>query len=174
MPRALYCILSLFLVLSGCGYTTGSLLPSNYRVISVQPFKNKVGYLNENTRGLYIPLLEHKAHDAIVSRFQMDGHLKVNSAGEADLILQGNLIGFDREDIRTDDNNNIKEYRVRVTVELKLLDSATGQEVWSESSFSGEATYYLAGPQAKSESAALEDALTDLSRRVVERTLENW
>lgn len=174
MHRFLY--LFIFMALfTGCGYTTGSLLPSNYRVISVEPFKNKVGYLNENVRGLYIPLLEIKTHDAIVARFQMDGHLKVNKSDNADLILQGNLIGFDREDVRTDDNNNIQEYRVRVTVSLRLIDPAVpDKEVWSESSFSGEATYYTSGPQAKSESAALEDALADLSRRVVERTLENW
>lgn len=172
--RRLACLITLVLCCSSCGYTTGSLLPSNYRVISVEPFKNKVGYLNENVRGLYIPLLEIKAHDAIVNRFQMDGHLKVNKSQQADLILQGDLIGFDREDVRTDDNNNIQEYRVRVTVAITLIDPATNTAVWAEPSFSGEASYYTSGPQAKSESAALEEALTDLSRRVVERTLENW
>ncbi len=174
MYRLCCALLAGMLAISGCGYSTGNLLPSNYRVISIEAFKNKIGYLNENVRGLYVPLLEVKTHDAVVSRFQMDGHLKVGKPDQADLILQGNLIGFDREDVRTDENNNVSEYRVRITVALKLIDTATGDTVWEEPSFSGEETYFLTGPQAKSESVALQDALTDVSRRIVERTLENW
>ena len=162
------------LLLSGCGYTTGSLLPSNYRTVAIEPFKNKVGYLNENTRGLYVPLLENKVHDNVASRFQFDGHLKVVPAGRADLVLKGELTGFDREELRLTDNQDVQEYRLRITVAITLVDQTTDKPVWEEPSFSGEATYFVSGPQAKSESAALDDALTDLSRRIVERTLENW
>lgn len=161
-------------VFAGCGYTTGSLLPSNYRMINIEAFKNSIAYLNENKRGLYIPLLEVKAHDAIARRFQIDGHLKLAPEDRADLILKGELIGFYRDDIRLIDDANVEQYRVRVTVSLVLIDPATGLELWRESSFSGEGTYYTTGPQARSEEAALQDALTDLGRRVVERTLENW
>ncbi len=159
----------------GCGYSTGSLLPSNYRTISVEPFKNKVGYLNENIRGLYVPLLEAKVHDAVVSRFQTDGHLKVTRSEQADLVLKGSLIGFDREELRLSDNQDVTEYRLRITVAITLFDgTGGGQELWDEPSYSGEATYYISGPQAKSEAQALDDALKDISRRIVERTLENW
>jgi hypothetical protein len=174
MMRSILGICLALLFCSGCGYTTGSLLPSNYKTISIERFKNKVGYLNENVRGLYIPLLENKAYDAVISRFQTDGHLKVARSGQADLILKGELTGFDREELRINDDQNVQEYRLRVTIAMTLIDGATGEEIWNEPSYSGEATYFLAGAQAKSESAALEDALVDLSRRVVERTLENW
>jgi hypothetical protein len=160
---------------AGCGYTTGNLLPSNFRTISIEPFKNKVSYLSENARGLYIPLLEVRAHDAIVDGFQRDGHLKIANSGMGDLILKGDLISFDREEVGVDDNDNVTEYRVRITVSLMLEDPAMPEQpMWVESAFSGEATYHLTGPNAKSEAEALEDALTDLSRRVIERTLENW
>ncbi len=55
-----------------------------------------------------------------------------------------------------------------------MIDVATSKPFVNEPSFSGEATYFTVGAQAKSESAALEDALTDLARRVVERVIENW
>jgi hypothetical protein len=55
-----------------------------------------------------------------------------------------------------------------------MVDNATGEIFWSEPSFSGESTYFLTGPQAKSESEALNDVLTDIARRAVERTIENW
>ena len=167
-------LLGLVVLLSGCGYTTGSLLPSNYHTINIEAFKNKIGYLNESRRELYIPLLENKVHDNVIQRFQNDGHLKVERSGSTDLVLKGELIGFEREELRVDNNQNVTEYRLRITVNIDLIDPATEKEIWRESSFSGEATYYLTGPQSKSESVALTDALTDLSRRIVERTLENW
>ncbi len=178
MPRFIFfsfCLLFSAFCFSSCGYSTGNLLPSNYRAISVEQFKNKVGYLNEERRGLYIPLLENKAHDAVVTRFQIDGHLKIAPSERADLILRGDLTGFEREELRLSDNLDVQEYRLRITLSLTLIDPSNPNEpLWVEPSFSGEATFHTVGPQAKSESAALEDALTDLSRRVVERTLENW
>ncbi len=175
MRRLFMLLITGVLLSSGCGYTTGSLLPGNYQVISVEQFKNKVGYLDEGTRGLYIPLLENKAHDAIITRFQQDGHLKIGNSDRADLILKGELTGFEREELRLSDNDDVTEYRIRVTVSLVLIDpSAEEQEVWAEPAFSGEATYHISGPNAKSESVALQEALVDLGRRVVERTIENW
>lgn len=167
-------LFALALLVSGCGYTTGSLLPSNYRTIHIDSFKNKIGYLNESNRELYIPLLENKVHDSIVQRFQNDGHLKVERDGQTDLLLKGELTRFEREELRVDNNQNVIEYRLRATINMVLIDPSTDKEIWKEDGFAGEATYYLSGPQSKSESAALEDMLTDLSRRVVERTLENW
>lgn len=166
--------LLLTLILGGCGYTTGSLLPSNYKTINIEPFKNKIGYVSEGRRELYIPLLENKVRDSIIVRFQNDGHLKVARSGQSDLLLKGDLVRFEREELRIDDNDQVSEYRVRITVNIVLMDPNNDREMWSEGSFAGEATYYLSGPQAKSESQAVEDALVDLSRRVVERTLEDW
>ena len=109
---------ALVLAFSGCGYTTGSLLPSNYRTINVEPFKNKTGYLDENSRALYIPLLENKVHDSVVQRFQNDGHLKVDRSGQTDLLLKGELIRFEREELRVNNDQNVVEYRLRITVNI--------------------------------------------------------
>ena len=68
MSRFLLSIL-LVLTIAGCGYTTGSLLPGNYRKIAIQPFKNKISYVNENVRALYVPALETNVRTAIIDRF---------------------------------------------------------------------------------------------------------
>ena len=167
-------LVGVVLLLAGCGYTTGSVLPSNFHTLFVEPFQNKVQFVNEEVRGSYIPLLETKARTAIIDRFQLDGHLRLNDSNQSDLILKGNLIGFERDDLRTDDNQNVQEYRVRVIVALTMLNNATGEVFWEEPYFAGEASYFISGAQAKTESQAINDALTDLSRRVVERTIENW
>ncbi len=161
------------LLAAGCGYSTGSLLPSKFRTISVEPFKNKVSYAQSRS-STYIPLLEVKARDAIASRFLFDGHLRIGDPDTADLILRGELIGLERQELRLTDNEDVQEFRVNIIVDLTLWDPVEQKVVWHEPSFAGEATYFVSGPLAKSESAAVAEALDDLARRAVERTLEDW
>ena len=164
----------MLLFLSGCGYTTGSLLSSDYRTLHVQPFGNKVAFVNENTQNLYVPLLETKVRNAIIDRFQLDGHLRLSDSDKSDLVLKGDLTSYERDDLRTDQGQNVLEYRLRIVVSLTMMDNTTGQVFWQEPSLVGESTYFTSGTQAKSEAEALNDTLTDLARRVVERTIENW
>jgi hypothetical protein len=173
MARAFLCSL-LVLAMAGCGYTTGSLLPAKYRKIAIQPFINKVNNIDENSSVLYVPLLETKVRTSIIDRFLFDGNLRISDPGKADLVLNGELLGITQDNLRQDINQNIQEYRVRVTVSLTLTDAETGKVIWKEPSFSGETTYFLSGSQALTQSAAIDAALTDLATRVVERTVENW
>ena len=161
-------------LLTGCGYSTRSLLPSSIKTIHIAPFKNKISYTTDNTRNLYLPLLEIKVRNAVVDRFLFDGHMKVKDSETADVVLKGNLLGYEREVLRYTDNNDVQEYRIRITVSIELWDSRTEKTLWSEPSFAGETTYFITGAQAKSEDTALQDALTDLARRIVERTIEDW
>jgi hypothetical protein len=68
----------------------------------------------------------------------------------------------------------VEEYRLNLVVNLKLWDNKENKLVWQENRFTGETTYFTMGPQAKSEDSAMNDALTDLARRIVERTVEQW
>jgi hypothetical protein len=162
----------LILVAAGCGYTTGSLLPSKFRTIYVENFKNSTAFKSENIQ--YVPLLEVRTRDAVVNRFLFDGHLRIGKPQTSDLILQGELKGLQRSELRLTENRDVQEFRINIFVDLTLIDPVDNTVVWSESNFAGEATYFVTGPQAKPESAAIEDALNDLARRVVERTLEDW
>jgi hypothetical protein len=163
----------LILLIAGCGYSTGSLLPSKYRTINIEPFKNKVSFAQSHS-STYIPLLEVKARDAIANRFLFDGHLRIGDAQTADLVLKGELTGIERQELRVTENQDVQEFRINIIMDLTLWDPVDQKEVWHEPSFVGEATYFVSGPLAKSESAALVDALDDLARRAVERTLEDW
>ncbi len=160
--------------LSSCGYSTRSLLPGNIKTIHIAPFKNKIIYATENTKNVYLPLLEVKIRNAVANRFLFDGRLHVQGSETADLVLKGELIGYERDPLRYTDNNDVLEYRIHIVVSLELWDPVQGKALWSEPNFVGETTYFPTGVLAKSESAALEDALTDLARRIVERTIEDW
>lgn len=158
--------------LPACGYSTKSSLPSHIKTISVSPFVNKIDF-QSGKPNVYVPLLEVKAHDAVINQFLFDGNLRIAEDQDADLVLKGELTGYDRSALRYTDNNDVQEYRITITVRLKMLDSR-GQVMWEEPSFSGEDTYFLTGPNATSEAGAIEDAVKDLAKRIVERTVEDW
>lgn len=167
--------MALMLLTAGCGYTTGSLLPTYYQQVYIAPVENKIDYMNQDQRKLYVPGLETRVRSAVIDRFLFDGKLRVGEQDNADLVLVAQLISFEREDIRLTTSEDVKEYRLRITVSLKMIDKTNKDAVlWEEPSFAGEATYFTTGPMARSESAAIEDTLKDLAMRVVARTIENW
>ncbi len=163
------------LFIAGCGYSPHlSTLPSRFQTIHIAPFKNKVAFDSDQARNGYFPLLEIKVTNAVIDRFLFDGNLRIAKEDKANLILRGELTGYQRDALRYTENNEVLEYRVRITVAMSLFDVALEKTIWSEPNFSGEATYFISGALAKTESSALEDALTDLARRVVERTVQDW
>lgn len=174
MSRLLTLALAVGVFLCGCGYTTSSTLPSSIKTIAVDKFENAIDFTSEQNRETYFPLMEVKLRNAVVDRFLLDGHLRVEDEDAADLALKARLIGYQRDALRYTDNDDVQEYRVRITVDMKVWNRQTDTLEWEEPSFSGEATYFLTGAQAKSESEAVADAITDLARRIVERTIENW
>ncbi len=174
MKKFLLLVSLLAMSFTGCGYTTGSLISSRFQTIFVAPFENKIDYMNQEARTVYIPQLEQKVHTAIIDRFMFDGNLRVTEEGNSDLVLKGKVLGFEREELRLTSAEDVKEYRLRVTVALTMWDPVNEKAVWEEPSFAGETTYYMTGSLAKSESQAMADVMTDLGRRVVERTIEDW
>ena len=170
------CVLCLapYVFSSGCGYTTSSTLPKSIRTIRVEPFRNSIDYTGGTGRNIYLPLLEVKARNAVIDRFLFDGNLKVVEPHEADLLLKGELKNYQRSGLRYTDDDDVQEYRVHVTVSFELYNARTQELSWSEPNFVGEATYFVTGPSAKSEESAVEAAILDLARRIVERTIEDW
>lgn len=163
-----------FAFLAGCGYTTKSTLPANIKTIRIEPFKNNIDFTAEGARNIYLPLLEVKARNEVVKRFLYDGNLKVVDTPNADLVLNGELIQYHRGGLRYTDNDDVQEYRVQVIVSFELTNAHHEEVSWSEPGFTGESTYFVTGALATTEESAVSEAILDLARRIVERTIENW
>lgn len=170
--------ISFLLLLSGCGYTTRSMISSEYKTIYVVPFINKIDITQEdyaaNKYRIYRPLLETDITKTVINKYLFDGNLRPVKEGSAHLILKGELVEFRKDPLRYDDDNNVTEYRVNLLVNLALWDIKANKLVWEEKNFTGDTTFFVTGTQAKSEGQAVNDALADLARRIVERTVEEW
>jgi len=173
-----FSFLLLIFMLAGCGYTTRSLIADKYRTIYIQPFVNKVDISNEGYQGnkyrIYRPTLETDITQSVVNKFLFDGNLRPINSEEADLVLKGELLEFRRDPLRYSDDDTVTEYRLNIVVNLNLIDKKENKILWTENNFTGDTTYFTTGNNAKTEAVAVNDALSDLSRRIVERAVEQW
>ncbi len=181
MKRNSLITLLLFSVfIAGCGYTTGSLLPEHLKTIYVQPFPNKIELTEELSPDqyrfrTYSPHLETDITREVINKFINDGHLKVVEAEIADLILSGELIDYLRQPVRYGaDNETVEEYRISIVCSVKLKDTKKDILIWQEPRVIGDYAYILSGTYASTESSAISGAVSDLAKRIVNRTIEGW
>ena len=164
--------------LCGCGYSTGRLLPTRLQTVYVENFRNMIDVDKEVTEAsrytLYRPGLENDITEAVVNRFVFDGNLKIEDKEKADLILNGSLLAYLQDALRYDENDDVEVYRIKIIVDIELIDTETDEQMWEEKGFVGEETYKTTGQFATSEDVARDEAIEDLARRIVERTIEGW
>ncbi len=177
----MFCLLAT--VLTGCGYTTRSMLSGKYKNIYITPFLNKVNVTQEaysaNKYRIYRPMLETDITKKVINRYLFDGNLKPIKEDRADLVLKGELIEYRKDPLTYNaDNNEVAEYRINVYVNLSLWDTKENKLLWEEKNFNGNYTYFTSFASGNvvrvSEDTAVTNAIDDLARRIVERTVEQW
>ena len=177
MNRRWGAMLAVTALLSGCGYTTKSLLPENLRSVNVAPVKNSIdlsGEVSDTTPfRVYRPGLEVEITNAVINRFIFDGTLKVAPAEKADAVLEASLVDYRRDVLRYSGGEDVQEYRLSVVLDAKLTQKSDGKTLWSNRVV-GDTTFFLSGSRAITEDEATSRAVEDLARRVVETTIEYW
>ncbi|HBH96458.1 MAG TPA: hypothetical protein DDX89_01520 [Candidatus Omnitrophica bacterium] len=167
-------------LLSGCGYTTRPGLASYLRTVHVKPFVNTIDLTQLTTATNRFPIYRHgmetEVTKAVLNRFQFTGLLRPAGAEKADCRLEGELVQFRRDALRYDADQQVEEWRLSVVVNVRFYDLHVTSETpaWEEGSLTGDTTYFERGSKAESESTALDRAIQDLARRIVERVVENW
>jgi hypothetical protein len=169
-------------VLIGCGYTTRSMLSGKYSTIYITPFLNKVDITQESYSAskyrIYRPMLETDITKKVINRYLFDGNLKPVKEEKADLVLKGELIEYRKDPLRyNQDSDEVMEYRINILVNLSLWDMKENKLLWQENSFNGNYSYFPTPTNnviVVTETAAVNNAIEDLARRIVERTVESW
>ena len=165
-------------LIGGCGYTTRPGLASHLKTVYVKPFANKIDVTLLSTADGRFPLYRHRMEvdltNAVLSRYQFTGLLRPSTPERADCRLEGELTQFRRDALRYDANAQVEEWRLNLVVNLRFIDQTQNTVLWEEEGFTGDTTYFVTGTNAESETSALDRAVTDLARRIVERSVENW
>lgn len=162
----------LLLIMVGCGYTTRGFIYAEDTII-IKPVINKVDITSESRKysdyTSFPILIENRLTNEIVSKFNIEGNLKVVSEDINALKLVCTVNDYSKETLRYTDSDVVNEQRLRLHVHIKLT-SGEGK-VLQDKRVVGETTYYLAGV---SESAAQLDLIDDTARRICEAVTEAW
>jgi hypothetical protein len=172
-------LLLIALAIGGCGYTTGSLLPSHLKTIYVSPFRNKIELTGEISSEeyrfrSYRARLETDLTKEVMDRFINDGNLKLSKEEDADLIMTGEVVDYLRQPVRYDesDSESVEEYRFSIVCSVTVKDVEKDIILWQESRIIGDSTYDVSG--SATESSEIANAVSDIARRIVNRTIEGW
>ena len=162
---------------SGCGYTARPGLASYLKTVYVKPFTSAIDItqaLGQSEFPSYRPGMEVQLTNTVIERFQFTGLLRPTTSERADTSLEGQLTAFRRDPLRYDASQQVEEWRLNVVVNLRFVDQTTKTVLWEEPNFTGDTTYFARGPKAEGEASALDRAMRDVARRIVERAVENW
>ena len=166
------------LLLAGCGYTTRPGLATHLKTVYIKPFVNKIDLTQLTTDyqrfPIYRPGMEITVTNAVIDRFQFTGLLRPSRSDNADSRLEGELVEFRRDALRYNASQQVEEWRLNVVVNLRFYDLHGNVLLWEESRLTGDTTYFELGTNAEAESVALDRAIQDFARRVVERAVESW
>ena len=174
----------LLLIVVGCGYTTRGFIYTEDTII-IKPVINKIditsGRRKYSDYTSFPILIENRLTNEIVSKFNIEGNLKVVSEDPNALKLVCTVNDYGRETLRYTDSDAVSEQRLRLHVHIKLT-SGDGK-VLKDKNIIGEATYYPEGVSTNndsdtivrtSESAAQQDLIDDTARRICEAVTEEW
>lgn len=173
-------LLAAALLAAGCGYTARPGLPAHLKTVYVKPFVNKIDVTQLTTGNEQFPIYRHRLEvdltNAVLDRFQFTGLMRPAGPERADARLEGELVAFRREALRYDASQNVEEWRLNLVVNVWFYDQSTEPDtlMWDEGGLTGDTTYFARGSNTETEAAALDRAITDLARRIVEQTVESW
>jgi hypothetical protein len=118
-----YALLGLILLLTGCGYSTTELYPTQYTTVTVPNFENRS---NDRT-------VEFTLREALIKELEQRTPYKaISGTGLADTQLTGTVVRVDRQLISRDANVGLpQEIEVTVTVDFQWRDLRTGEVIRS-------------------------------------------
>jgi hypothetical protein len=167
MPRSGARLIARFLPLlfaAGCMYGfAGGGLPPNIRTVAVLPFENQTS----------LATLQHDLFEQM--RREVEGRLGLRQASEkrADAIVRGRIVRYEAGipvAYSSDPSQaSTAQRKVQVTVDVEILDQATGKLLWSQKGLMRDATY-----NEGSEGDGRNDAIGKIVNDVIAGAQSQW
>ena len=158
----LTCIVVLFAIISGCGYTTKSLISRKINSIYIPIFGN-----NTFRRGLEFDLTT-AVKDEIMSKTK----LRIAQKDNADTILSGIIVTVTEGLLSSNVQDNIVESRVTISVDITLVDRRTGRTLIEKTSLSNSAEFIVS--RGENIKTATQESLAGLAEKIIYQLEEKW
>ncbi|MEW6052064.1 MAG: LptE family protein [Candidatus Zixiibacteriota bacterium] len=160
--RRIFRAMMIFLpLLLSCGvYTFNPKGKSDIKTIAVQPFDNKTPEFG----------LTDRLTEIVVDAFIADGTLKVVSAANADALLTGTLVRYERVASVYDTSDIVQQYKVIMSFDVALQNPKDQTDMWKEQ-FTQEGPYEAA---TQTEEDGQKLAGKRLVEAVLNKTTKSW
>ena len=159
--------LSTVLALGGCGYSLRGTLPGHIKTVAVPIFTNRTQE----------PAVEGLITRAVVEAFSTNGRLRVAKSEDADAILDGEITRYEIRAIAFDQSANIRQYRLVVTLNLRMRDVREHKVLFERSGVQEQADFRVLGNVSQTisrEETALRDAAVDIARSIVSLAVDRF
>jgi hypothetical protein len=160
--RQLTCIVVLFALMSGCGYTTKSLISRKINSIYIPIFEN-----DTFRRGFEFDLTT-AVKDEIMSKTK----LRIAKKDNADTILTGKIMKVTESMLSSNVRDNIVESRITISVDIKLVDRRTGRTLVEKKGLKRSAEFVVS--RGENIKTASQESLADLAEMIVSQLEEKW
>ena len=148
-----------FLVLIACTYSFNPSLYSHVRSIAIPVFRNEtIRY------GLAEPLTK-----ALIEAFTRDGTLRVSSEREADSVLEGTIVEYEKTPFIYDEYETVSSFKVTIRIEVEFVDRVRDGVFWRRE-FEDWGDY----PADGQEEDGIDKATEKLKDRLVREIIEGW
>jgi hypothetical protein len=168
IKRSVFVLMMLaFVVAAGCRYSAYSGLPQHIQTVRIPVFKCNQFYYG----------LESKLTREIIERMVADPRVKVVREGE-DALLTGEITNIERKVSRSNKDDRPTEIRLTITVKVNFEDKVNGDMlldnyvIKSDTSSSAAGAYDIG--RGESRSGAESEAIKEIAREVVRRTVGMW
>ena len=152
---------------AGCGYSFRGTLPEHIQTVAVPVFANRTGE----------PRIESLLTNAVVEAFSTNGRLRVVKREDADAVLEGEVVGYTVQSISYDSQANVRQYRLLVTMNLKLLDIRRSAVLFEEHGLREKADFQVMNAVSQTisvEETAVRTAATEIGRAIVSLTVTRF
>ena len=156
------CLMLVFALISGCGYSTKSLINRKINSIYIPVFEN-----NTFRRGLEFELTK-AVKDEIMSKT----NLRIVQKESADTILYGTIKDVTEGILTQDVTDNIVESRLTIYVDVKLVDRRTDRTLIKKSNLKDSAEFIV--KRGETLDSAAEEGLAELAKVIVYHLEDKW
>ncbi|HEU4586946.1 MAG TPA: LptE family protein [Gemmatimonadaceae bacterium] len=167
MPRSgarLLALLLPILLATGCIYGfAGGGLPPNIKTVAVLPFENQTS----------LAPLQQELNDRM--RREVEGRLGLREASEkrADAVVRGKIVNYEPDipvAYSSDPSRaNTAQRKVQITVDVEIVEQATGKTLWSQKGLMRDGTY-----NEGSEADGRQDAIEKIVEDVIAGAQSQW
>jgi len=157
----------LALGLAGCGYSFRGNLPDHIKTVAVPVFTNRTSE----------PAVESSLTSAVIEAYARNGRLRVVKPEEADAILDGEVVGYSVQSIAFDNQANVRQYRLLVTMNLKLRDVRRNAVLFEQQGLREKSDFQVQGAVSQTigaEEGAVRAAATEIARSIVSLTIDRF